>query len=223
MTFFPSLLERLRPDEPPFSAADVDDANDDRIQDLDELCVVSANRRLPTHIAFSPSGFFSGTARIRMADGSARAIADVAVGERVMNRQGPDLVVEKLCKRLGKRQLFGLNGGEAFATADHAFYTLAGWRKLDPRAPQPAINSEGTRHLQVGDFVGAPRTGLIGPCAPLGPDGFALDFIFLNAITAADPDPDTKVFGLRLGRSRTCFVNDFLVLSLNDVDDPAVA
>jgi hypothetical protein len=150
-----------------------------------------------------------------MGDGSNKAISDVVVGERVMNRQGPDLVVEKLRTRLGKALLFSLNGGEAFATADHAFFTLSGWRRLSTDPVTHGSDREGAQRLRVGDFVGVPRTGLISPCAPAGPDGFALDYIFLNAITPSDSDPDTEVFGLRLGRGRTCFVNDFLVLGLN--------
>jgi hypothetical protein len=125
------------------------------------------------------------------------------------------LVVEKLRSRLGRGLLFGLNGDEAFATADHAFFTLSGWRRLSPDPVRYGSDLEGAQHLRVGDFVGVPRTGLIGPCAPFGPDGLALDYIFLNAITPAEPDPDTEVFGLRLGRGRTCFINDFLVLGLN--------
>ena len=98
--------------------------------------------------------FTAGT-MILMADGSAKPIERVVVGDRVMSRDGgANRVVGVQRPRLGNRELHALNGGRYFVTAEHPFLTPVGWMAIDPEAAKTEISD-----LKVGRGPTLPGRG----------------------------------------------------------------
>lgn len=70
-----------------------------------------------------------------VADGSARPIESLRVGDRVRGRGGRiDTVLGVARTRLGRRRLWSINGSRPFVTAEHPFLGPDGWRAIDPGA-----------------------------------------------------------------------------------------
>ena len=86
------------------------------------------------------SCFIAGTL-VTMADGSKRPIEKVLLGEKVKGLDGTINTVMEYNRpplaysALGEvRKLYSINGGIAFFTDEHPFYTTTGWKSLNPKA-----------------------------------------------------------------------------------------
>ncbi|MGI8477464.1 MAG: hypothetical protein ACR2OO_13995 [Thermomicrobiales bacterium] len=81
-----------------------------------------------------------------MADGTTKAIEDVAVGDLVRGLGGAANRVTAIeTPLLGSRPLYDLNGGPFFVTASHPFHTADGLKSIDP-----AATAREPRQLRVG-------------------------------------------------------------------------
>ena len=83
--------------------------------------------------ADSGSSCFVANTKVRMADGSLRAIDTIKVGDQVLGRDGRvNTVMEIERVPLGRRKLYAFNGGRPFVTEEHPFMTRHGWRSIEP-------------------------------------------------------------------------------------------
>ena len=83
--------------------------------------------------ADSGSSCFVANTKVRMADGSLRAIEAIEVGDQVLGRDGRvNTVMEIERVPLGRRKLYAFNGGRPFVTEEHPFMTRHGWRSIEP-------------------------------------------------------------------------------------------
>ena len=104
-----------------------------------------------------PACFIAGTLVI-MEDGSTKKIEDVEIGEKLQGRGGRiNTVLEFDRPVLGGRMLYAINGGTAFVTSEHPFYTTEGWKSIDPsslveRNPELAHELRIAK-LEVGDKI----------------------------------------------------------------------
>ena len=165
-----------------------------------------------------PSCFIAGT-RVLMADGTSRNIESVRIGEKVRGKNGAVNTVTGIERpRLGGRLLYAINGGRAFVTAEHPFWTSSGWKSIDPRATfaeNPRLNV-GT--LAVGDRIAAvapraePRLAAAGGGAVAASYAPArLKTIAVRSILGVTGDPRTTVYNLLLDGDHTYFADGFLV------------
>ena len=93
------------------------------------------------------SCFIAGTL-VTMADGSKRPIEKVLLGEKVKGLDGTINTVMEYNRpplaysALGEvRKLYSINGGIAFFTDEHPFYTTTGWKSLNPKATYAELSS----------------------------------------------------------------------------------
>ena len=98
-------------------------------------------------------GCFLGDARVLMADGTTKPIAQLKKGELVQGPHGVNRVLFPETHR-SSETLYGFNGGKAFVTVEHMLMTTKGWRSIDPA--QSVRESHGMYHpdkLEVGDIL----------------------------------------------------------------------
>jgi len=140
----------------------------------------------------APSGggcFVAGTA-VLLADGTAKPIEAVEVGELVRGAGGAANRVERLIRPvLGEALLYALNGGVAFTTDDHPFATPAGWKAINPAAAE---------RVNPGLVVG-----------PLAPGDLVLTAggeLRLAAIVAHSAPAATPLYNFSVAGNRTFFV-----------------
>lgn len=94
---------------------------------------------------------FTGETTVLMADGTAKPIAAIEIGELVMGQHGDANRVAGLYKvTLGERLLYGANGSRPFFTAEHPFLTRAGWAAVDVSAGEREAPSLSLRTLETG-------------------------------------------------------------------------
>jgi hypothetical protein len=140
------------------------------------------------------SCFVSGT-MIRMANGSLKPIEKVRPGDMVSSASGTSRVAGVERPYLGGRLLYRLNGGRAFVTAEHPFWTRQGWKAIDPGA---ALEEN-------------PRLGPLGPLKVkdrLLRDG---QWVTLSSIEKVKAAPDTPLYNLILEGDHTYFADGYLV------------
>jgi len=79
---------------------------------------------------------FDPNALVLMADGSFKKISHVVVGDRVMGQNGKaNTVIGVEMPYLGRRTMYGINGGPAFVSGEHRLLTSRGWAVFDPTDP----------------------------------------------------------------------------------------
>ena len=84
------------------------------------------------HPETDESCFVAGT-MVRMADGTDQKIEDVEIGDILLGENNSrNTVLEFDHPMLGSRQLYSINGGKPFVTAEHPFGTTAGWKSIWP-------------------------------------------------------------------------------------------
>lgn len=157
--------------------------------------------------------FLAGTL-VRMADGRERPIENVSVGDCVRAPGGGQnrvAGVERPC--LGRRQLYGFNGGPAFFTAEHPFMTLSGWKAVDPEATALETKNLRVAPLVPGDVLlaepGLEMVEARAVGAEAGPPRLAPYRLVSIESTAADPE--TPLYNLLLDGDHRYFANGFLV------------
>jgi hypothetical protein len=163
------------------------------------------------------SCFVAGTS-VLMADGSEKCIDDVVAGDCVLGQGGAvNTVTGVACPKLGKRELYSINGGRHFVTAEHPFKTMAGWKSIDPAATEAENAALEVKRLEVGDalIVTRVRSGVraaaagdpaVDPAAQPAPGCVAI-----TRLRAASADPDTRLYNLLLDGNHTYHADGYLV------------
>lgn len=103
-----------------------------------------------------PTCFVAGTL-IRMESGEKKAIEDVIKGDRLLDSYGKGVVVKKLTRYPHKGQIYSINGGEYFFTANHPFLVLSPdhgrvWKSLNPKVSMEESKVP-VSLMQVGDLL----------------------------------------------------------------------
>jgi hypothetical protein len=158
------------------------------------------------------SCFTAGT-KVALAGGGEKRIEEVRVGDLVLGRDGAVNTVTGIERpRLGGRLLYGFNGGRAFVTAEHPFWTAEGWKAIDPAATARENPRLRVGALAVGDRIAAvealaARSGVV----PVSYAPARVRDIAIDAIAAVRADPDTVVYNLLLDGDHTYFADGYLV------------
>jgi hypothetical protein len=160
--------------------------------------------------------FIEGT-RVRMADGSDRAIELVEPGDRVLGRGGRiNQVRGVLYPVLGDRKLYALNGGIAFVTASHPFLTTEGWKAVDPDAARAEVPGLRIERLTVGDvLLAATAAATAGRNAERNTDERATDVeeleVSLHSLDGRVADSATQLYNLDVDGDDTYVANGLVV------------
>jgi len=157
--------------------------------------------------------FLAGTL-VRMADGRERPIENVSVGDCVRAPGGGQNRVTGVERpRLGRRQLYGFNGGPAFFTAEHPFMTLSGWKAVDPEATALETKNLRVAPLVAGDVLLAEPDLEMVEARAVGAEAGAprLAPYRLVSIESTAADPETPLYNLLLDGDHRYFANGFLV------------
>jgi hypothetical protein len=110
------------------------------------------------------SSCFAAGTMVTMAGGGERPIEELRVGDRVLGRDGAVNTVTGIERpRLGGRFMYGFNGGRAFVTAEHPFWTAEGWKAIDP-----AATARENPRLRVGALDLGDRVAVAGSAARSG-------------------------------------------------------
>ena len=161
------------------------------------------------------SCFVAGT-MVLMADGTQRPIESVRVGDLVLGRRGRGNRVRGCeCTRLGRRRLYGLNGGRPFVTAEHPFLTAEGWKALDPDATRRETERLAVAPLQLGDRLcrGIARQASAG--SGRGRLVFLQATTVLEAIAGMTDEPSTPLFNLLLDGDHSYVADGWIVHNKN--------
>ncbi len=90
---------------------------------------------------------------ITMADGSTKAIQELAVGDVVKGHTGNNTVITIREIPVESRTSYGFNGEKPFVTGGHPFYTKDGWKAVDPAMTGEEGHDVITGKLEVGDEI----------------------------------------------------------------------
>ncbi len=167
------------------------------------------------------SCFVPGT-KVAMADGGERNIEDIRAGDRVRGVDGAVNTVTGIERpRLAGRLVYAINGGPAFVTAEHPFWTADGWKAIDPMATAAEKPRLRVGALVVGDRVAAAATPASGAAA--GARALAVAYapaplreVAIHTILGVTASPDTVVYNLLLDGNHTYFANGYLVHNKSD-------
>jgi hypothetical protein len=157
------------------------------------------------------SCFVAGTV-VLMEDGSERPIEAIAPGDRVLGRRGR---VNRVlgCERteLGRRRLYGFNGGPPFVTAEHPFLTAEGWKALDPEATRRETTHLLVDALRIGDRLCRGIVRCPGQQRSHRVLVFLQATVTLESIAAIDSGLATIVYNLRLDGDHSYVANGWIV------------
>lgn len=187
----------------------------------DEFVPVPATdsrKPLEPGMASNYSSCFVGETRVRMADGSLRAIETIKVGDKVLGLEGrinTVLVVERV--PLGWRKLYAFNSGKPFVTEEHPFMTRRGWRSIAPESTHEEIPDLIVEPLEVGDYLRLWATRTVsrgfgrGSLTAAVSCAEELEEIALTDVQAHSAPAETPLFNLLLNGDHVYFANDYLV------------
>ena len=169
--------------------------------------------RKRSNISTDVESCFTAGTLVRMADGSAKPIEQIRVGDRVLGQGGIINTVTGIERpRLGTRPVYGFNGARAFVTVEHPFMTAAGWKSIDPRATASENPTLRVGTLRVGDRVAVLRSdGVTAATTKATWRAMRLRFVQLHAMTPVALPASTTVYNLLLDGNHTYFANGFLV------------
>jgi hypothetical protein len=148
------------------------------------------------------SCFIRGT-KILMANGTVKNAEDVVIGDVLLGMDGfHNAVIELDCPPLNyKREiprLFGFNGGPAFVTAEHPFYSDRGWLAIN--ATEFAIMKHNMAHLGVKQMV-------VGDVLHMHNGD---RFLVKSIDEYLDVDPEQQVFNYILDGNNTYYADGFI-------------
>jgi hypothetical protein len=151
-----------------------------------------------------------------MADGASKPIETVEVGDVVLGRDGTaNRVLEMERPILGDRPLYALNGGPAFVTGGHPFWTTNGWKAVDATAAVVEVPLLRVGQLAIGDrltnLAALATPALAGRGIAAAPLDIQLEAIVLQTVVGYKTAPETHLYNLRLDGDHSYFANDWLV------------
>lgn len=163
-----------------------------------------------------PDCCFTADTLIVLEDGSEKCIAEIKAGDKVLGDGGiKNTVIGIKIPFLDRRHLYSLNGGKAFVTAEHPFFTDQGWKSIDPAATYAEHANLVTGRLQPGDKLvklamiletsGSYLSGAENDMESL------IEAESLFSIQPAWAVPNTKLYNLLLDGNHTYFANRYLV------------
>jgi hypothetical protein len=152
-----------------------------------------------------------------MADGTSRAVSDVAEGDFVVGDDGRVnrvLGIDRLS--LDNRLLYGLNGSEPFVTASHPFMTEDGWKAVDPTHSYTDHRVPAVGRLEFGNrlvLLSQVRVPVVigGPALLGGALDIQTEPHELRSLEGFGAPASTPLFNLRLDGNHTYFANELLV------------
>ena len=148
------------------------------------------------------SCFIAGT-MVTMADGSKKKIEHVLVGEKVLGLDNKvNTVLDYNRPPTAGRSLYSINDGKAFFTHEHPFYTLKGWKAINPLAtfeelkPTEDLYPEllETTSLEIGDEL-------------VTVDGV----VKIESIKEYEAEFFTQLYNFLLDGDHTYFADEYLV------------
>jgi hypothetical protein len=162
-----------------------------------------------------PQCFVTGTL-VALADGTSKPIERIEIGDLVLGRGGRvNRVLGLERPTLGHRPLYALNGGRAFVTGGHPFWTAGGWKAVDAAAAAIEIPRLRVGQLAVGDrltHLAAVRVpAFVGRGISVEPVEVRQGEIVLEAVTGGSADPATQLYNMRVDGDHTYFADDWLV------------
>jgi hypothetical protein len=182
------------------------------------LCHCVASQVLCLFPCLPVPGCFTGATRITLADGAAKPIDQITVGDRVLGQGGFNTVLAITTPRLGDRRLYALNGSAFFVTASHPFLTEDGWKSIDPAATALEHSELPVGRLVLGDRLLALATVAAPAFAVAGGTGRGEDVVAprlqstpLRSLVGVLGDPATQLYNLRVDGDHTYFADDLLV------------
>lgn len=103
----------------------------------------------------STESCLSGEVKLALADGSAKRVKDIQLGDVVKGSAGDHKVVASNIYQSALRVLYGINGGGELLTGDHPLHTKAGWKVINPESAKFYADAPGFAReaLQVGDVL----------------------------------------------------------------------
>ena len=138
------------------------------------------------------SCFIAGT-HVTMADGTAKNIEDIEIGEKLKGETRDNTVVKFDRPTLGERSLFAINDGEPFVTSEHPFKTSDGWKSIDPKETAKETDMS-VEKLNVGDVLITDA-----------------DQINVDKIEAHDGNSEDTVYNFILDGDNTYYADGYLV------------
>jgi hypothetical protein len=87
-----------------------------------------------------------------MADGSRKPISALEIGDAVKGHSGINHVVS-LQSHKTNEPIYGFNGGAAFVTGGHPFWTQDGWKAIEPSLTPTENHNVETKKLEIGDTL----------------------------------------------------------------------
>jgi hypothetical protein len=164
-------------------------------------------------IAHNKGSCFTAGTLVLMADGSAKAIENILIGDLLAGQDGSVNEVTAFDHPLlGSRKLYSINGSEFFVTAEHPFFTKEGWKAIDP-----AATAKENPELKVGILKPGDHLVLA--------NGETEE---ISAIDSRDAAPDTQLYNFILKGNHSYFANNYLVHNKGggggdpDPDKPAI-
>lgn len=98
------------------------------------------------------SACFTADTKIDMADGTAKNIQDVKIGDVLKGETTNNKVIGFHRPELDGK-LYSLNGGRYFVTEEHPFKTLDGWKSINPKKTQTENIGITVTTLKIGDTL----------------------------------------------------------------------
>jgi hypothetical protein len=158
---------------------------------------------------------FVGSTPIMMANGSSLPIDQVQPNSHVLGSNGlVNRVVGVHRPVLGRRLLYGLNGGPPFVTCEHPFLTRNGWKSIDPEATRAENCELEVATLQVGDRLVTCKGCLVAAGTSMGSDEsgeIELESVGLMEIRGHVGSPSMPLFNLILDGDHTYIANGYVV------------
>jgi hypothetical protein len=93
-----------------------------------------------------------GETPVTLADGTSKPISKLQIGDAVKGRGGINHVIS-LQSHKTREAIYSFNGGKAFVTGGHPFWTQDGWKAIDPSLTPKEKHGVQTKKLEVGDTL----------------------------------------------------------------------
>ncbi|MEK7567368.1 MAG: Hint domain-containing homing endonuclease [Patescibacteria group bacterium] len=138
--------------------------------------------------------FIAGT-KVLLADGAVKLIEEVKIGDMLLGKDNSENeVLGFLHHPKPKSPIYGFNGEKPFATEDHPFMTLDGWKSVNPNLTKMSSPDLDVGELEVGDVL-ISENGLV----------------VIDSIEIGELENNSMVYNFIMGGNHTYYANGYLV------------